>query len=86
MKKGKRKGKGKEKEKEGKKKKENKPSYINRIATLLYSTFERVPVVFYHANLYWNGYTNKDNYSYPLDGLPCNSHTWRHEDMAHQYW
>ena len=52
MKKGKRKGKGKEKEKEGKKKKENKPSYINRIATLLYSTFERVPVVFYHANLY----------------------------------
>ena len=52
MKKGKRKGKGKEKEKKGKKKKENKPSYINRIATLLYSTFERVPVVFYCANLY----------------------------------
>jgi len=40
-----------ENEKE-KKRKENKPSYVNRIATLLYSTFERVPVVFYHANLY----------------------------------
>jgi len=45
MKKGKRKGKGK-------KEKKNKPSYINRIATLWYSTFERVPVVFYCANLY----------------------------------
>jgi len=47
--------KGKEKEKKRKRKerkKENKPSYVNRIATLLYSTFERVPVVFYHANLY----------------------------------
>jgi len=44
----------KEKEKERKekeKKKENKPSYTNRIATLLYSTFERVSVVFYCANL-----------------------------------
>jgi len=40
--------KGKRKEKE----KENKPSYVDRIATLLYSTFKRVPVVFYHANLY----------------------------------
>ena len=80
MKKGKRKGKGK------KEKKENKPSYVDRIATLLYSTFERVPVVFYCANLYWNSYPNKDNYSYLLDGLPCNSHTWRYEDMAHQYW
>jgi len=38
----------KEKEKEGK---ENKPSYANRIITLLYSTFKRVPAVFYHANL-----------------------------------
>jgi len=38
--------------KKEKKRKENKPSYVNRIATLLYSTFERVPVVFYHANLY----------------------------------
>ena len=46
MKKEKRKGKGK------KEKKENKPSYVDRIATLLYSTFERVPVVFYCANLY----------------------------------
>ena len=35
-------------EKEGK---ENKPSCTNRIATLLYSTFERVPIVFYYANL-----------------------------------
>ena len=51
MEKGKRKREGKEKKKKGKKK-ENKPSYVNRIATLLYSTFERVPVVFYHANLY----------------------------------
>ena len=47
----------KEKEKEKKRKekkrkeKENNPSYANRIAILLYSTFERVPVVFYHANL-----------------------------------
>ena len=39
-----------EKEKE-KKRKGNKPSYVNRIATLLYSTFERVPVVFYRATL-----------------------------------
>jgi len=38
----------KEKEKEGK---ENKPSYTNRITILLYSTFKRVPAVFYHANL-----------------------------------
>ena len=80
----------KEKEKEKKKKrkkrkeKENNPSYANRIAILLYSTFERVPVVFYHANLCWTGYANKDSYSYLLDGLPCNSHIWRHEDMAHQ--
>ena len=29
-----------------KKKKENKPIYANRITTLLYSTFERVPIVF----------------------------------------
>ena len=77
----------KEKEKEekrkGKKKKENKPSYVNRITTLLYSTFERVSVVFYHANLYWNGYASKDNYNCLLDSLLCNLHTWRHEDMAH---
>jgi len=51
---GKRKKKKKEKikEKEKKEQKENKLIYVNRIATLLYSTFERVPVVFYHANLY----------------------------------
>jgi len=42
----------KRKRKEKEKKKGNKPSYVNRIAILLYSTFERVPVVFYHANLY----------------------------------
>ena len=47
-KKKKKKGKGKEK----KEQKENEPIYVNKIATLLYSTFERVPVVFYHANLY----------------------------------
>jgi len=51
MEKGQRKREGKEKKKKGKKK-GNKPSYVNRIATLLYSTFKRVPVVFYHANLY----------------------------------
>ena len=72
--------KGKEKKRKGKERKrknrrKTKPVYVNRIATLLYSTFERVPVVFFCANLYWNGYANKDNYSYPLDGLPCNSRT-----------
>jgi len=47
-----RKGKRKGKKKKGKRKrKRNKPIYANRIATLLYSTYERVPVVFYHANL-----------------------------------
>jgi len=48
------KNKGKEKEKKKKKKKKRKeklPKIANRIATLLYSTFERVPVVFYHATL-----------------------------------
>jgi len=43
--------KGKRKEK-GRKEKKNKPSYVDRITTLLYSTFKRVPVVFYCANLY----------------------------------
>jgi len=44
------KGKEKEKEKERKrKKKKGNLSIANRIAKLLYSTFERVPVVFYHA-------------------------------------
>jgi len=46
------KGKTKTKTKNKNKKKKNKPIYANRIATLLYSTFERVPVVFYHANFY----------------------------------
>ena len=46
----------KEKEKEKKKKRKRKrkeklPKIANRIATLLYSTFERVPIVFYHATL-----------------------------------
>jgi len=43
---------GRQYENEKEEKKKNKPSYINRIATLLYSTFERVPVVFYYANPY----------------------------------
>ena len=46
---------------------------ITGLLHLLYSTFVRVPVVSYHANLYWNGYANIDNYSYPLGSLPC---TW----------
>ena len=43
----------KERKEKGKKKKRkgNKPSYINRIVTLLYSTFERVPIIFYHTTL-----------------------------------
>ena len=42
----------KEKEKKKKKKEKEKLSKIaNRIATLLYSTFERVPVVFCRATL-----------------------------------
>ena len=40
------------KRKKKRKKKENKLHYVNRIAILLYSTFKRVPVVFYHANFY----------------------------------
>jgi len=42
----------KEKEKKEKEKeKKRKPKVIaNRIAMLPYSTFERVPVIFYHAN------------------------------------
>jgi len=48
----KKKKKGKIKGKRKERKKGNKPSYVNRIATLLYSTFKRVPVVFYCANLY----------------------------------
>ena len=39
----------KEKERKEKKNKRNKPSYVNRISTLLYSTFKRAPVVFYRA-------------------------------------
>ena len=73
---------GKEKEK----KKKKKFNYASRIDTLLYSTFERVPVVFYRANLYWNGYTSKDNYSCSLDDPLCNSCIWRHEDMACLLW
>ena len=42
----------KEREKEKERKKENKPIYTNRITTLPYSTFERVSIVFYYANLY----------------------------------
>ena len=42
----------KEKEKEREEEKKRKlPKIANRIATLLYSTFERVPVVFYRATL-----------------------------------
>jgi len=41
-----------EKEKKRKKRERgNKPSYVDRIATLLYFAFERVPVVFYRATL-----------------------------------
>ena len=61
----------KEKEKEKEKRKKNKPIYVNRIASLLYSTFKRVPIVFYHVNSCWNGYANKDNYSCLLDGPLC---------------
>ncbi len=39
------------KQKEKEKEKKNKPNYDNRISTLLYSTFVRVPVVFYHTIL-----------------------------------
>ena len=76
--------KGKKKKK--KEKKKNKPIYANRIATLLYSTFKRVSIVFYHTNLYWNNHANKNNYSCPLDDLLCNSHIWRYEDIAHHPW
>ena len=42
----------KEKEKEREEEKKRKlPKIANRIATLLYFTFERVPVVFYHTTL-----------------------------------
>ena len=34
-----------------KKKRKSKPNYDNRISTLLYSTFVRVPIVFYCATL-----------------------------------
>jgi len=47
-----------EKEKE----KENKNLHmITRFLHLLYSTYKRAPIVFYHTSLYWNGYTNKDS-------------------------
>ena len=69
-----------------KRKRKNKLIYANKIATLLYSTFERVPVIFYHTNLYWNGCASMDNYSCLLDGPLCNSCIWRHEDMAHLLW
>ena len=47
-----------EKEKE----KENKNLHmITEFLHLLYSTYERAPVVFYYTSLYWNGYTNKDS-------------------------
>ena len=54
-------------EKWKRKRKKKKFNYANRIDTLLYSTFKRIPVVFYHANLYRNGYASKDNYSCLLD-------------------
>ena len=40
----------KKKEKKKKKRKEKPKIIANRIAMLLYSTFKRVPVIFYHAN------------------------------------
>ena len=69
-----------------KKKRKSKPNYDNTISTLLYSTFVRVPVVFYHATLCWNGYANKNNYSCPLDDPLCNSCIWRCEDIAYHLW
>jgi len=44
--------KGKEKRKKEKKKEKQRklPKIANKITTLLYSTFERVPVVFFRAN------------------------------------
>jgi len=44
--------KGKKKKKKKKRKEKNKPIYAKRITILLYTTFKRVPVVFYHTNLY----------------------------------
>ena len=76
----------KEKEKENKTKRKMNQTMITESLHLLYSTFEKIPVVSYHANLYWNGYTNMDNYSYPLDDLPCNLCIWRYEDMDPQHW
>ena len=69
--------------KKKKKKRKNKPIYANRIIILLYSTFERIPIVFYCANLYWNSYANKNNYTCPLDNLLCSLCIWRHEDKAY---
>ena len=47
---------------EKKKEKENKNLYIIiGFLHLLYSTYERAPVVFYCASLYWNSYTNKNS-------------------------
>jgi len=40
----------KEKKKKKKKRKEKPKIIANRIVILLYSTFERVSVIFYHAN------------------------------------
>ena len=42
----------KKKEKNKNKRKEKHKIIANRIAMLLYFTFERVPVIFYHANFY----------------------------------
>ena len=72
-----------EKEKEKEKRKTNQATLIELLHYCTLLSFERVLVVFYHANPYWNGYANKDNYSCLLDGLLCNLHTWRHEDMAY---
>jgi len=46
------KGKRKEKENKRKQKKKTNQTMITGSLHLLYSTFERVPVVSYHANLY----------------------------------
>ena len=72
--------------KKKKKKRKNKSIYANRITTLLYFTFEKVLVVFYCANIYWNSYTNKNNYSCLLDDSLYSSCIWKYKDKACLLW
>ena len=50
----------------------------------MYSAFEQVPIVFYHANFYWKDYAKMDMYNCPLDGLLYSLCIWRYEDMVLQ--